>query len=64
MYTSICIVPNMMLTQIIRRKQVLPRVRVLSQLGDDTTSTPAAAAAAAAAAAVPGLESTKARLQG
>ena len=54
-YTSICIVPNMMLTQIPRRKQVLPRVQVLSRLGTDTTSTPAAAAAAA----VPGLESTK-----
>ena len=56
-YTSICIVPNIMFTQILRRKQMLRRIsgsRVPSRLGADTTSTPAAAAAA-----VPGLESTK-----
>ena len=56
-----CIIPNMMFSQILRRKQMLRRIsgsRVPSRLGADTTSTPAAAAAAAAAP-VPGLESTK-----
>ena len=60
-YTSICIVPNIMFTKILRRKQMLRKIsgsRVHSRLRADTTSTPTAAAAAAAAA-VPGLESTK-----